>query len=43
MTKRISTFGESIPIEEAENEKLRMTRLGKALRRADKEYEQRKR
>ena len=43
MTRRISTFSESIPEEEAEKEKLKMSKLGKALKRADKEYEQRKR
>mgnify|MGYP000020468261 CR=1 FL=1 len=43
MPKKVSTFSESVPLEEADREKEKLTSLGKALRKADLEYLKRKR
>ena len=40
---RVSTFSESLSLEEAEREKQKRTSLGKSLKRADQEYAKRRR
>ena len=40
--KKISNFRKTISIDQAEEEKLKETSLGKALKRADEEYKLRK-
>lgn len=41
--KKVSTFDKTMTPEEAEQEKRKGTPLGKSLKKADQEYEQRKR